>query len=314
MRPEYGDVFRFDRVLNVHFYTSSAEKLLQARLVFARCGYGLRHFRGDHEPYEENYTLGTRELLENALRQINVVFGLRSVFFVEDTSVRIEALSGTEDFPGLRVKEWFARTSFGELDHALRARGHNRRATVKSDIALFVPTLSRPLFFHGEVSGVVAATPPAFAASVQYPWLTPDTFNGWFIPDGARKRLGEMEFEESLEHDFRVQSLQSLIQRIEELNAALNIGPTLYNVQGQAPRPRAEQLSFLEKDHPDVLLIIGRKCAGKTTFSDRIAGADQGRTIEASSVLRQTAAEHGIEIARPEDALRFLEERGMHVV
>ena len=26
--------------------------------------------------------------------------------------------------------------------------------------------------------------------------------NGWFIPDGATKRLGEMEFEESLGFDF----------------------------------------------------------------------------------------------------------------
>ena len=36
MRPKYGDVFRFDRLFNVLFYTSNTEKLIQARLIFMR--------------------------------------------------------------------------------------------------------------------------------------------------------------------------------------------------------------------------------------------------------------------------------------
>ena len=49
----YGDVLKFERVLNVFFYTSNADKLLQARLIFARSGYQLRHFRIGSEPYDE---------------------------------------------------------------------------------------------------------------------------------------------------------------------------------------------------------------------------------------------------------------------
>ena len=47
---------------------------------------------------------------------------------------------------------------------------------------------------------------------------------GWFIPDGATKRLGEMEFEEALGFDFRAKALTKLIARLEEMNAALNLG------------------------------------------------------------------------------------------
>ena len=54
--------------------------------------------------------------LQKAIGQIENSFGLRSIFFVEDTSVRIEALStDSAEYPGLRVKEWFKQVSFQEL-------------------------------------------------------------------------------------------------------------------------------------------------------------------------------------------------------
>ena len=45
-RPHYGNAFEYDRILNVFFYTSNTDKLLQARLLFMRHGYELKHFRG----------------------------------------------------------------------------------------------------------------------------------------------------------------------------------------------------------------------------------------------------------------------------
>ncbi len=102
MRLRYGDVFRFDRLFNIFFYTSNADKLVQARLIFMRSGYRLRHYSGRHEPYDEDYSLGTEGLLTNALKQVSSEFGLRSMFFVEDTSLRIEALSDVDDYPGIK--------------------------------------------------------------------------------------------------------------------------------------------------------------------------------------------------------------------
>ena len=196
MRPHYGNSLGFERVLNVYFYTSNLDKLLQARLIFVRSGYLLRHFTIHREPYDEDYSLSTEDMLTRAIQQVNDEFGVKSIFFVEDTSLRLEALSDSSDFPGLKVKEWFASHTFAEVDQLIQDRGGDRRATVKSDIALYVPTLSHVIFFHGETNGTMAPSPPAFSGSAQYPWLTPTTFNGWFIPENTTKRLGEMEFEE----------------------------------------------------------------------------------------------------------------------
>ena len=139
MRPQYGNALRFDRVLNVYFYTSIAEKLLQAKLMFVRHGYHLRHYKGHREPYDEDYSLGTEQLLGRAIEQVSAEFGLRSIFFVEDTSLRVEALSrGASDYPGLAVKEWFPSTSFETLDRQLLDSGNNRVAILKSDIALYI--------------------------------------------------------------------------------------------------------------------------------------------------------------------------------
>jgi inosine/xanthosine triphosphate pyrophosphatase family protein/dephospho-CoA kinase len=313
IRPRYGDAFRFHRTLNIYFYTSNTDKLLQARLVFMRHGYQLRHYRGVQEPYDEDYSLDTTALLTRALNQLSSEFRIRSLFFVEDTSLRIEAFSDTTDFPGLAVKEWFSRTSFTHLDRALKCKKKGRRATVKSDIALNLPTLSRPLFFHGSTTGSIADGPPQFAPSSQYPWLTPNTFNGWFIPDNSLKRLGEMEFEESLEYDFRVKSLCALLERFEELNAAINSAPILYTV-GTSTHTASGQLSLLDRVGPATLLVIGPKCAGKTTLSDYLARRPDCLSIEASSVLREIANEAGEAVETPSDAMRFLTRSGMDIV
>ncbi len=318
MRPEYGNALRFDRVLNVYFYTSNADKLLQARLMFVRHGYNLRHYRGKREPYDEDYSLGSEQLLHRAVKQVNDEFGIKSIFFVEDTSLRLEGLSVDADYPGLAVKEWFARASFEDLDRELSKAG-DRRAVLKSDIALYMPTLSHHILFHGETTGQVAPSKPDFAASHQYPWLTPSTFNGWFIPDGSNKRLGEMEFEESLSFDFRAKSLSALITRLEEMNSALNLSAPFYTVR-KVPSPSAgEQLLFNEilaadEGTPRVLLVIGFKCAGKTTLSDHLAARDDVMVVEASSVLRSLAqdAEESVETA--DDAFRFLAHHGLDCV
>jgi inosine/xanthosine triphosphate pyrophosphatase family protein/dephospho-CoA kinase len=319
MRPQYGNSLGFERILNVYFYTSNPDKLFQARLMFVRSGYLLRHFRAHREPYDEDYSLTTEEMLTRAIQQVNAEFGVKSIFFVEDTSLRLEALSDSSDFPGLKVKEWFASCTFEEVDRLIQERGGDRRAVVKSDIALYVPTLSHVIFFHGETAGVVAPSPPAFSGSAQYPWLTPTTFNGWFIPDGVTKRLGEMEFEESLAFDFRAKSLTKLIARVEEMNVALNLGSSFYTVRRPEVSHSQKQLAFrgllpLEESEPQILLVIGHKCAGKTTLSDYLASRDGVMVFEASSVLRQLAWEAEESVDAADDAFNFLREHGLDCV
>ena len=75
-------------------------------MVFSRSGLILHEFKSRREPYSEDYAAGKEVLLARAIAEILSSVGSGSVFFVEDTSLRIEALSaGAEDYPGLRVKE-----------------------------------------------------------------------------------------------------------------------------------------------------------------------------------------------------------------
>lgn len=308
-RPHYGNVFEYDRILNVFFYTSNTEKLLQARLLFMRHGYELKYFRGGNEPYDEDYELGTVGLLNRAIEQVKAEFGVRSIFFVEDTSVRIEGLSGTKDFPGLAVKDWFSQTTFDVVDKQLRDAGNDRRAKVNSDIALYIPTLRSPLLFHGETTGRIANSAPSFQSSVQYPWLTPETFNGWIIPDGSTKRLGEMEFEESLDFDFRAKALKELLTTLEYFNAAINLRPNFYTTRRSVDL-QPGQLSLIPEASRTVVLVVGARCSGKTTFSDYMANYESVRVYEASTVLRGIAEEVGVIPSNSDEALEFLKEVG----
>jgi inosine/xanthosine triphosphate pyrophosphatase family protein/dephospho-CoA kinase len=286
-RPFLREVFLLgERVLEVFFHTSNVEKYLQARAVLDRVGLQLQHFRSTTEPYAEDYSLGKERLLTRAIGEIAARVGRGTIFFVEDTSLRIGSLSTAEDFPGLAVKEWFAKTSFSELDDQIRSRGGDRAVTVKSDIALHIPGLRRPVTFHGETRGVIASSPPAFAPSMQYPWLTPHTFNGWFVPESAIKRLGEMSFEESWKHDFRIRALLALVDRLEEYAVILNLTSPAYS---RRLRPGMSGQKFLWRHERDVIVVVGKTCAGKTTFGERAATEHGYRFFEASAVLRMLA-------------------------
>lgn len=302
----------FEKLINPYFYTSNIEKFLQARVVFSRLGCIIRHYRGINEPYYEDYHLGTKALLARAVQQLAGSFGLRSAFFVEDTSMRLEALStADEDYPGLRVKEWFSDVTFEELDQQLRLNGNDRRAVVKSDIALHLPKLQRPIFFHGETSGKVVEAPPKFEAPFQYPWLSPSNFNAWFLPEDKNRCLGQMEFEESWEFDFRIRAFLQLYLGLEELNAALNL-PVFGYVRRHRLMSEETQLRLLPSDNP-IFCVIGPKCAGKSTLGDYVSQSIDTTWHEASRVFQGILTDKGINTIDV-NALKFLKKAGMDIV
>ncbi len=300
--------------LLVRFYTSNLEKFLQAKTVLESYGIGLQYFKTSVAPYAEHYELGKEKLLAAAIDEVKKTVGRTSIFFVEDTSLRIEHLSrGAEDYPGLSVKEWFAKTTFRELDQKLPRARSKRGAVVKSDIALHIPGLASPVFFHGETTGVIAESPPKFPENAIYPWLTPRSFNGWFIPEGSEKRLGEMPYDASLAYDFRVKALTKLVERLEEYASVLNLPQESYRIVSEPSASQFQQLLF--PPIAKAFVVVGPACAGKTTFG-HIALRELGDIpfIEASNVVRsfRTAAD-----AAPssfEFAERLLRKEGYDVV
>ena len=271
-------------------------------MVFREAEILLGYFRESQDPYVEDYESGKFGLLARAIEQIRRRFGTSSIFFVEDTSVRIDALSELEDVPGLRVKEWFRETSFADLDIALRSKGNDRRATVSSDIGIFVPGLGRPVFVNGNTQGSVAHTEPAFSMNEEYPWLTPNTFNGWFIPIGSSLRLGEMAIDESLDFDFRVKALRQVVERIQEYNAVLNLSSGSY-VLPHDDSVHGQPLLFPASP---LLVVVGRVCGGKTTFANFAAGAFGRHHVEASDEMHGLAAASKIDAPTAAEKARIL--------
>ena len=314
MKSNTKEIFpRMPKQLIVRFHTSSIEKFLQARVVFQRGGLALDYFRESQEPYREEYELGQRTLLRNALNEIRSRVGANSLFFVEDTSVKVDALSSSGiAYPGLKVKEWFKNTTFETLDADLRCRGNQRAATVYSHIGLYVPRLDRTVFVHGKTNGSISEIAPNFEMSYEFPWLTPSTFNGWFIPEGCEKALGQMEFEESLKYDFRVKSLKALLKRIAEYVAIINLPSRSYSVI----KPKFRNQEWLFPKESPLILVIGRVCAGKTTFGQNLADEHDWCHIEASDEVTALADKVGISGAKNSfsRAAELLREMGPDVV
>lgn len=294
----------------VVFHTSSRAKFAQAMTMFDIAGLRLTYRAQDGVPYEENYDGSKEKLLTDAIKEIRRRGRSSSYFFVEDTSIRIEALSADDDFPGLAAKEWFAEANFLDL-HQQLLRAGDRRCKVKSGIALSVPGLDDPVFFYGETSGeVVEDLPTISTPNVFHPWLSADSFSSWFVPTGASKTLAEMSFEESLRYDFRGQAIKSLLDRLEEYSIALNLGTGGYSRRIAEVRDQPPLFSVTEP----TLLVVGPTCSGKTTFGIHVQQVRSWHFIDASSIVKLMKEDRKSAEDIGKFATRLLHEEGPDVV
>ena len=279
----------------LYFHTSNTEKFVQARILARAAELRLTQFAAGSEPYDEDYALAPRDMLRATLQQAVRAAGRSALVFVEDTTVRIEALSTSSvDVPGLGTKEWFQGTTFDQISGELDRLGGSRSASVRSDIALSIPGYDLPIFFHGETHGLVVKSTPTPRTHPLYTWLTTASFNGWFVPDGANLTLGEMEYEESLKYDFRAGALSALFERVREYSAALNFPPQAYRrvvPRGPVSRETVQLTLFPSVEHStrSPLVVIGESCAGKTTFAHVAISRHDAKHVEASAVLVRLA-------------------------
>lgn len=276
-------LLRARRMPRVAFFTSNQSKFSQAKVFLEAHGAQLSFLPTDSLAYPENYAGTAEDLLYEAVERVRARTSTAATFFfIEDTTVRIEALSTYGEFPGLATKEWFDSTSFDELDAALRLRDNDRRCAVRSSIALSVPGVLQPRLLIGVTAGLVADAPSSASGSVFTPWLDPRSFSGWFIPDGATTALAEMSFEESLEYDFRIRAFRQVLDRVIEYTAVLNAPASIYFVKSGA---EAQQPTLFNTS-PKLLVVIGPTCAGKTTFGLRSQTHADYSFIDASSIVK----------------------------
>jgi inosine/xanthosine triphosphate pyrophosphatase family protein/dephospho-CoA kinase len=276
------------------FATSNIGKFLQARLILGSAGFRVQRFEAHSRGYSEPYGLPTDQFLASGLQEVLSRAGRRKIVFIEDTTVRISALSDNqEDFPGQRTKEWFAESSHDQIMGAVNDRGGDLRASVRSDIALYIPGLKDFLFFSGVTQGMLALKPDAGNANGLYPWLGRNDFSSWFIPDGAMKTLASMSFDESRPYDFRIKAFEAFADRLAEYESILQLpGDSL---QKPIHLPSPEQFAlFPGGDAGIIVAIIGPLAAGKTTAGHHLALNREFRHVEGSYILSQVAKNLGI--------------------
>lgn len=214
------------------------------------------------------------------------------IFFIEDTSVVIDALSKTAEVPGVDIKYWMREHDFSTLDSMLKRRKNVRTATVRSDIVLYLPPGMRDKeseiykVFTGQTRGEIVRQESVFEVNPLYPWLDNKTFNKWFVPEGASDVISRLPVEESLLYDFRQKAIREMIFFLDEKN--------LVRRKSTALSPPSQIELFPAVDY----LFCGPTCSGKTVLAFFISKNYGYRHIEASDFMRKLFNErHGINSA-----------------
>lgn len=268
------------------FFTTSQTKLAHARYVAEGRQIRIKGFRQRtyHADYVEPRLASRDAILQGSYASAKAQLTkagfspLSHPFMLEDTSVCIDALSssGTE-VPGVDIKYWMQDHDFKSLDGMLRATGNDRRATVRSDILLHIPSSFQRAWgvqqefitFTGQQCGVIVDAEYAFDNNPVYPWLDNRSFNKWFVPHGADKPLGALPIEIADTIDFRRKSLEPLFDFLEE-RRYFSVPATQFQ---------------LELDQKPNIVLCGYTCSGKTTASQRLARRFGYLHIEASDFM-----------------------------
>ena len=209
---------------------------------------------------------------------------VQSAFFLEDTSVRIDALSTTSEVPGVNIKFWMQGMTFGRLNELIQLAGGSRFVTVRSDIVVHVPKKFRRalgietefLWIHGITEGRIVEFDTAHSVNLAYPWLHEQSFNRWFIPSGAEVTLNSLPIELANTYDFRAKAFSSMLEKI---------GPLIAK-RAPTPRPPKQLLLPRVKPIPPILVICGYSCAGKTTLATALSQQLGYLHLEASDFMQ----------------------------
>ena len=268
------------------FFTTNPTKLAHARYIAEGRHIRIKGFR--QRTYHAEYVeprLRSRDAIleasyESAKGQILKAGFSDAIhpFVLEDTSVRIDALSRTdEEVPGVDIKYWMEGRTFASLDAMLRSASNDRRATVRSDVLLHIPSSYRNawgvqepfIVFTGEQRGLIVEAEHNFDPNPVYPWLDNRSFNKWFAPEGSSAPLGSLPIVVADKVDFRRKSFEQLFDFLAD--------------RGYLSVPVAQMQ--LQLDRKPNIVLCGYTCSGKTTASQHLARSFGYLHVEASDFM-----------------------------
>ena len=281
-------------MLPLIFFTTNKVKLAHARYLAEEFSLKIEGFRQKtyHANYREPRITIRKRLLrssyKSALEQAKKagINTSKRLFFLEDTSVVIDALStSSKQVPGVDVKYWMQDRSFSSLDDLLKKHGGNRRVTVQSDILLHVPEFYKTIWglndpyivFTGHQEGTISEKEHSIETNLVFPWLDNKTFNKWFVPTGESIPISLLPIKQANKYDFRRHAFTKMVAYLFEKGVFLN--------DSKQTSLNLEIPPTLKPDILPILIVCGFTCAGKTTIAHHLIDEYGYIHIEASDFM-----------------------------
>lgn len=302
---------------DITFITSNQTKLAHAKYLCRNYNVNILHYKklyygvGYEEPRIDDPQQLLTESFNDAVARWRKYVSDDRLFFIEDTSVKIDALSSDDnEVPGVDVKYWMRETSFKELDEALKDKGNNRRCSVTSHVVLFLTkelkdvlgTKEDRVIFKSSVYGSVVEKEYEMDTQILYPWLDNKTFNKWFVPEGYTQPVSMLDISDAEAGDFRKGAFEEMLEFLKSHGA----------IEDKHIIARQLQIHFF-----DNYIICGKTCAGKSTIGRYLVDRYGYYHIEASEFMTQKMLEtHGTNsgIDRHRFAAKVLETEPLFVV
>lgn len=278
----------------ITFITTSRIKIKHAEYLLRKYNVKLVPYRHLHYgvSYDEPRINDRDELLRMSIKDAKIRWEKYakkkrdSFFFIEDTSVIVEALSSEGcEVPGVDIKYWMQENTFESIDIELKKNGNNRNVIVQSHVVLY---LSQDLkhkedceykIFKSNSEGTIATQEFDFKTNLSFPWLDNKTFNKWFVPNGYDLPISMLSIEEADKVDFRAGAFNEMLKYLEE------------NKKVHKKKYTSIELNI---DFSPFFIICGPTCAGKTTIAKYLSKNYGFYHIEASDFMTQAFHEtHG---------------------
>jgi len=272
-------------MLDLTFITSNITKLAHARHICNQYDVNIIQHKFIHygKGYDEPRLSDREKLLELSVRDAinrwkrHVSKLENRFFFLEDTSVKINALSDEySEIPGVDIKYFMQATTFEELDQKLKAKGNDRSVVVYSHLVLVLTKElqkkydKKYIIFNSKSEGKITDKEHLFETQLLYPWLDNKSFNKWFVPTGFSYPISMLPIEEADLGDFRKGAFNDLLKFLLENNKIHEI------------RKRNFPLKIVFQP---IFLISGPTCAGKTTIGKFLVDKLDYYHIEASDFM-----------------------------
>jgi inosine/xanthosine triphosphate pyrophosphatase family protein/dephospho-CoA kinase len=288
-------------MLDITFITSNITKLAHARHLARKYDINILHYKtkyygvGYIEPRIPDKERLLEESMNDAIKRWkkNVSGNKTQLFFIEDTSVRIDALSDCDnEVPGTDIKYWMAEQSFLELDNELKKRNNNRRASVTSHIVLFLTKEIQErinykdeyIVFTSTSNGKIVDKEYSFDTNILYPWLDNKSFNKWFVPDEFNLPISMLDISDADKADFRRKAFDQMFEFIGKY----------YDITHKTKKNIYFNNNVFLSFTP-IYIISGPTCAGKSTIGKYLLDEFNYYHIEASDFMSLKYFEtHGI--------------------